>query len=172
MRTSSRISLRPLRKTDLVQLEQWFNEPLAFGSYDQPLDLTAADIQVAWEKNQYASLRLVEFEGQTIGWGSCDPDARFTWIASLSLFICLPEFRGRGFGSAAQQLLVNETFQNLPMLQKIEAWTDPRNQAERRSLEKIGFRLEGTLRAKWRLHGVISDLCTYGLLRGEWKSPA
>ena len=48
--------------------------------------------------------------------------------------------------------------------ERLEAEIDPRNQGSARTLERQGFVLEGTLRARWCVAGELSDSGIYGLL--------
>jgi aminoglycoside 6'-N-acetyltransferase len=75
-----------------------------------------------------------------------------------------PSFRGRGIGTDAQRLLAEYLFLHT-RVQRIQAFTDVENHAERRALEKAGFRLEGVLRsAQWR-GGAWHDQALYSTLR-------
>ncbi len=77
-----------------------------------------------------------------------------------------PEYRGKGYGVAAQQLLAEYLFAIYPIM-RVEASTDSTNSAEQRALEKAGFTREGVLRkAQWR-NGDWHDLVVYSKLRGE-----
>lgn len=51
---------------------------------------------------------------------------------------------------------------------RIFADTDPENLTSRRLLERLGFRLEGMLRAEWETHIGVRDTALYGLLAGDW----
>lgn len=51
---------------------------------------------------------------------------------------------------------------------RIYADVDPDNAASRALLERLGFRLEGHLRAEWETHIGVRDTVIYGLLRDEW----
>jgi RimJ/RimL family protein N-acetyltransferase len=52
---------------------------------------------------------------------------------------------------------------------RVFADTDPDNMASRRLLERLGFTLEGRLRAEWETHIGVRDSLIYGLLREEWQ---
>ena len=54
-------------------------------------------------------------------------------------------------------------------LHRLEADIDPRNAASARSLARLGFRKEGTLRERWIVAGEVSDSDLYGLLGTEWR---
>lgn len=63
------------------------------------------------------------------------------------------EFRGKGIGAIAQRLLAEEL--HAQGIVRVEAQTDIENIAEQRSLEKAGFKYEGTLRkAQGRADGL------------------
>jgi RimJ/RimL family protein N-acetyltransferase len=80
--------------------------------------------------------------------------------------VLLPEHRGKEIGSRARYSLCEYLFTHYP-IQRIEATTQPDNQAEQRSLSRIGFRHEGTLRSADFRTGDWQDVMVYGLLRGE-----
>ena len=63
------------------------------------------------------------------------------------------EYRGKGIGSIAQRLLAEELHKQ--GIVRVEAQTDIENIAEQKSLERAGFRYEGTLRkAQARIDGL------------------
>ena len=65
----------------------------------------------------------------------------------------LEGFRGKGIGSAAQQLLAQELHRQGYV--RVEASTDITNIAEQKALQKAGFTYEGTLRkAQGRADGL------------------
>ncbi|PTL60592.1 GNAT family N-acetyltransferase [Paraconexibacter algicola] len=55
-------------------------------------------------------------------------------------------------------------------LARVGAYADVRHERSQRALEKVGFTLEGTLRA-WHRHGdTQKDVRFYGLLRADWET--
>ena len=58
------------------------------------------------------------------------------------------------------------------MDRQLEAYVDPRNVASHRLLLSLAFRLEGLLRGRSVMKGVVVDSNVYGLLRGEFESKA
>ena len=63
------------------------------------------------------------------------------------------EYRGKGIGAIAQRLLADELHQQ--GIVRVEAQTDIENFAEQKSLERAGFKYEGTLRkAQGRADGL------------------
>lgn len=57
-------------------------------------------------------------------------------------------------------------------MHRVEADIDPDNSASAKLLERLGFRLEGRLRERWIVAGVVSDSAMYGLLAREWRQQA
>lgn len=78
----------------------------------------------------------------------------------------LPTARGRGVGSTAQRLLVEHLLATTEV-DRVEAYTDVDNHAERRALEKAGFTHEGTLRGAQQRGGQRRDVAMYGVLRSD-----
>ena len=74
---------------------------------------------------------------------------------------------GRGYMNEALRALLDYGFRHLD-LNRIEADIDPRNAASARTLERLGFSKEGTLRERWIVGDEVSDTDLYGLLRREW----
>jgi ribosomal-protein-alanine N-acetyltransferase len=73
---------------------------------------------------------------------------------------------GRGYATEALRAVVRYGFERLDLL-RIEADVDPRNVASIRVLERLGFRHEGHLRARWIVGGEIQDSWIYGKLRTD-----
>jgi RimJ/RimL family protein N-acetyltransferase len=99
-------------------------------------------------------------------WGR--PATSTCWTIAIGL---LPAWRGKGFGAMAQGALLDYLFQHTRAT-RVQAFTDVGNVAERRSLERCGFALEGVLRrAQWR-GGAWHDQALYSALRpGPEEAP-
>ena len=76
---------------------------------------------------------------------------------------------GRGLAHEALTALMNHSFGTMN-LHRLEADIDPRNTGSIRSVERLGFKLEGQLRERYFLAGEIQDSLIYGLLAPEWTS--
>ena len=74
----------------------------------------------------------------------------------------------QGLGGEAQRLAIDFAFGELD-LHRLEADTHPRNVASIRSLERLGFRIEGLQRERWLVAGERSDSLLMGLLATEWR---
>ena len=78
---------------------------------------------------------------------------------------------GRGLAAEAVALALDWGFRTLA-LHRIEAGIDPRNDASRRLLERLGFRREGLLRERFFDGDVAGDSEFFGLLAQEWRERA
>jgi RimJ/RimL family protein N-acetyltransferase len=83
------------------------------------------------------------------------------WSLGIQLAVSA---RGHGIGTSAQRLVVEYLFGRDPV-NRIEAYTDVDNHAERRALEKAGFTREGTLRGAYYRGGKWHDGVLYSIVR-------
>jgi len=79
------------------------------------------------------------------------------------------KYWGNGYATEAGEGLINYCFKTLK-LHKIYADTEPSNLASQKVLEKLDFKLEGTIRDKRQKKGKWVDELDYGLLKNEWLS--
>ena len=75
---------------------------------------------------------------------------------------------GRGFASEAVSLAIDWALRTLD-LHRVEADIDPRNDASRRVLERLGFRSEGVLRERFFVGDAATDSELFGVLATEWR---
>jgi RimJ/RimL family protein N-acetyltransferase len=88
-----------------------------------------------------------------------------SWHLEIGIAL-LPEFRGMGYGTQAQQLLARYLFAHTTV-HRLEAATELENIAEQKALEKAGFTREGVLRQTGWRDGAWRDGVIYGLLRTD-----
>lgn len=87
--------------------------------------------------------------------------------AELGLGILRPTDRGKGMGEEACRLVLRHGFEELRLERVfLHVYTD--NPAVR-LYERLGFRVEGTLRRHGWKRGAWRDQHVMGLLRGEWR---
>lgn len=75
--------------------------------------------------------------------------------------------QGQGLGTRAVRLLVTHLFAETA-LRRLQALVSVENVASQRLLERLGFKLEGTLRQHFVIQGKPVDERVYGMLRSEW----
>jgi len=85
-------------------------------------------------------------------------------------YLVIPSERGKGYGAEAAQLIVDYLFLSRNIV-RIQATTNVRNKASQRVLDKVGFRIEGTIRNHRLVRGVWTDFYLLSILREEWKEP-
>lgn len=106
-------------------------------------------------------------DGAFVGWSTFN-----SWNAdfrSASFGYCFTrESWGHGYATESSRAVLEWAFATLD-LNRVQAETDTRNTASARVLEKLGFRLEGTLREDCIVNGDVSDSWVFGLLRREWQ---
>lgn len=74
---------------------------------------------------------------------------------------------GRGIAREAVAMLLDQVL-IAEGERRVFADVDPENTQSIALLSKIGFQLEGRLRAEWETHIGVRDSLIYGLLRDEW----
>ena len=80
-----------------------------------------------------------------------------------------PDYWGQGIATAAARLALDHAFSALKML-RVQATCDPANVASVRVLEKLGMRLEGTLRHNIWLGDRWRDTHIFSMLAREWTA--
>ena len=73
------------------------------------------------------------------------------------------EHWGGGIAREAVSAVIDQIFAEGQ--RRVFADTDPDNAPSRGLLERLGFKLEGYLRAEWETHLGVRDTTLYGLLR-------
>jgi RimJ/RimL family protein N-acetyltransferase len=83
-------------------------------------------------------------------------------------FWLTPQGRGRGLASRAVRLITTWAFETLG-LDRMELTTTPDNAATRALAEKLGFKEEGTMRARNFERGRRVDVMMFAVLKDEWR---
>jgi RimJ/RimL family protein N-acetyltransferase len=83
-------------------------------------------------------------------------------------YILSAAYHGKGFGSESLKDIARFAFYNQGY-RKLIATVTSGNEASRRTLLKVGFQQEGTLRKNYFLHGCWQDDWIFGLLREEFR---
>lgn len=94
----------------------------------------------------------------SIAYGSARSAQAGYWVAS--------EVAGRGIAPVALALATDHCWETMG-LHRMEVNIRPENQASRRVVEKLGFRLEGTRRAYLHINGAWADHLSFALTADE-----
>jgi [ribosomal protein S5]-alanine N-acetyltransferase len=166
------LTLRAFREDDLGFLDRLGADPEALGPFEWAGFGDVRARRRRWEQDGYigtdsAALAVVLADGTVAGIASWKAKHHGTPGACYEIGLALlPEHRGHGLGTAAQRLLVDYLFK-YTSAHRLEALTDAENIAERKALERIGFKREGVMRGVFFQHGTWRDHAVYGLLRED-----
>ena len=141
-------------------------EPLYIGASLASADAWYEDIQ---KRNGEENIRLGIFlrDGTVIGDVALQGIDWRNRSCSLGLGIARLEHRSRGYGKEAVALLLGYAFGNLG-LQRVTANTLATNLGGQKSLESLGFVLEGRARRSDWVAGEWVDKLNYAMLREEF----
>lgn len=92
-------------------------------------------------------------------------------VCDLGLGIAKIDNRGKGYGKEAVRLIIDYAFHNLG-LERIEANTLEQNVPAQKSLEGLGFTLEGRQRKAVYMAGKRFDRLNYAILADEFRCKA
>jgi RimJ/RimL family protein N-acetyltransferase len=168
---SDEVTLRPAVEEHLTVLERIRTDPEAMGPFQWYGWRNPTRLRRRWADDGLlgddGGLLVVVRAADVLGFVSWRSEvtsiASHCWNIGIGL---LPEFHGHGYGTQAQRLLVRYLFAHT-QVQRIEAETDVDNVAERRALEKAGFRQEGIKRGHSFRLGSWHDTALYAVLRDE-----
>ena len=167
------VVLRPLVVADCAVLEPAYaaaaNDPYSWPGHRSPGWLLQRLTDGTIHTDTGATLAVTDEAGALVG----DVQYRqtptgssvFSWCWGLGIML-LPEWRGRGYGSAAQREVARYLFLSTTA-ERVEADTDIDNLAEQRALERAGFTREGIRRRSMFRDGEWHDTVGYAVVRGE-----
>ncbi len=173
--TTDRLTLRSLADDDVEDLFATFSDPEAMRHWSTPphpsRQETAAlitQIRDGFDDRSVLQWGIERDEdGRVLGTVTLLPDGEQP-RAELG-FILGRQHWGQGYANEAQRRVVDFAFHDLH-LHRLEGDTDPRNVAAVRSLERLGFRIEGLQRERWIVGGERTDSVVLGLLAHEWEA--
>jgi RimJ/RimL family protein N-acetyltransferase len=171
---SSRLRLRPYRASDAAAMFALYSDPRVMRYWSFPPWSAIAQAEA------YLERVLGEMaEGRVLPWAVALRDDDLL-VGTTTLFSLNPEQRraevgyslspaeqGRGLAAEALRVALAHAFDEVGLL-RVEADVDPRNAPSCRLLERLGFRREGLLRARWHVAGEVCDSAFHGLLAPEF----
>jgi RimJ/RimL family protein N-acetyltransferase len=125
------------------------------------------DILDAFSKRELLNWVIVDADDRAIGTTTLfrfDPRHRRAEVG----YALRSDHWGRGLASEAVSLAIDWALRTLD-LHRVEADIDPRNDASRRVLERLGFRSEGVLRERFFGGDEATDSELFGVLAAEWQ---
>jgi RimJ/RimL family protein N-acetyltransferase len=165
------VVLRDVQRADMENKVRWFNDPQVNKTLllEDKLDLQRT---LKWFDEHARDDSRKEFiveskQGESIGITGLLHINRRHGTAECYCIIGEKAYWGKGIGTEVHKLLVDWGFKNLG-LNKI--WADIRaeNIAIIKVIERLGFKVEGTLRQERIIDGKRIDVVRIGLLRDEF----
>ena len=170
-----RVRLRAVERSDLPYFQEWLSDAEVTEGLATWLPLSMADEEQWFER----MLRLEPEEKplaidlkEDAGWRLIGNSGFFNieWTnrcAEVGLFIGDKSVWNKGYGTETVRLLLKHGFESLN-LNRIYLRVYSTNPRARRSYEKVGFVLEGTLREAVYRHGKYAGVHIMSVLRSEW----
>jgi RimJ/RimL family protein N-acetyltransferase len=170
----AKVWLRALEKSDVVEADLDDRDLGHFGGFRVPF---GRDEQERWYGQLLTAIgsRTYQFNicplGERRAIGSCGlrDIERVDGTAEASIFVTRREDWGRGYGTDAMNALLDFGFGEL-RLERIELDVYSFNARGRRSYEKAGFTVEGTMREAHVHHGEHVDVHRMSILLEEWRA--
>lgn len=168
-----RVVLRPFRQGELERLlEVATAAPTGDGVHWGPRDEPELRAKIS-ESGSWSSGQLtlaMESDGRLVGEiqarggrGSMPPG-----VFELGIELYEEADRARGLGSAAVRAITRHLFEREDAL-RVQVSTDVENVAMRRTVERLGFTLEGVLRGFMPTRGGPRDYAMYAITRSDWE---
>jgi RimJ/RimL family protein N-acetyltransferase len=171
---SARLRLRAYRNSDAEAMFRLYSDPRVMRYWSFP----------PWTEREQADAYLRRalgemVEGRVLPWAIASrADDKLVGTVTLFALDAVqgraeigysldPKLQGQGLASEALRMALGHAIDTM-RLRRVEADVDPRNAPSCRLLERLGFRLEGLLRSRWRVAGEICDTALYGLLAPEF----
>lgn len=164
--TSARLRLRPLVAGDADALHPAYAdaELMRWWSHAPHADLAQTRAWFAEEDDDWRHWAIT-LAGDDTAIGFVAVGERRPKVSEIGYLLTRPHW-GKGIAEEALTLAIDQLFAE--GYRRVFADTDPDNVYSRRLLERLGFRLEGVLRAEWETHIGIRDTTLYGLLKEDW----
>jgi ribosomal-protein-alanine N-acetyltransferase len=164
---TARLLLRRAVPTDVAAIHAIMSSPEAMRYWSTPPHKTMAETE-AWFRNQFFSGDpardewIIECEGRTVG-------NIGIWNAPELGFILHPDVWRQGIGYEAAAAYIRHVFATQPF-EAITADVDPRNDASRALLGKLGFIETGRAENTFLIDGVWCHSVYLALARADWLS--
>lgn len=165
--------IRPLWPSDAGALHRYMTDPeVAHLLYEEKLAQIPGPMAMAWSMlfrgfGYRPEWAIVDEQGRFIGMIRLWRISHVNRSAMLTIFIGERTHWGRGYGTDALRVALNEAFGPLD-LHRVELHVFAFNERAIRSYEKVGFAHEGTRRQALRRGSVYHDVLVMGVIREEF----
>ena len=167
---TARLRIRPLTAEDAAALHPTYADAELMtywsGAPHASIDETRAELSREAPEWRRWAITLRDGDGAAIGTLGAG-EKRQGNVTEIGYLLARAHW-GAGLAHDAVSALIDRIFAEGQ--RKVFADTDPDNAASRALLERLGFTLEGRLRAEWETHIGVRDTTLYGLLAAEWRT--
>ena len=172
----TRVRLRAVDRTDLPKFQAWLNDPEVTDglAHHLPVSIEEEEQWFSTLGNEPPEQRPLSIEIRSgEGWQLAGNTRLFhlKWLhrsAEFGIIIGDKALWDHGYGTEVLELMLAHAFETLN-LNRIYLHVYSSNQRARRSYEKAGFVVEGTLRQAMFQRGRYVDILIMGILHAEWK---
>lgn len=178
MLKSERVTLRGMRRDDLLRLWEFNNDPEVeiAGGGDPPIPQSLERLEAEFDENAKKGGRdgtffIIEADGRVIGQCALFGFDDFRGVAhrcELGITIGDKEYWGKGYGREAISLLVDYAFTQWNV-QRVGLQVLATNERAIRAYSAVGFIEEGRLRRYMWSNGNYVDWVCMSVLREEWQ---
>ena len=164
-----RLRLRPLEKEDLQWILRYRNNAAFFKNFNQPMPLSY-EHQLSWYENEVLTKKtfayIIKLNNTSVGYIALQNINWITRSAEVSHFIL--EDYSMDFSLFAHGIILELAFKSLN-LNRVYSVCFEFN-AVYKELEKLGFKIEGTLREGCYKQGKYFNSYLIAVLRNEYKN--
>ena len=172
---SNSYSLRPLEKSDLTAITQWFQDVGDLALFDRnsrvPYDLATCEriwnmSDTPQDADDKCWFTITSEAGGIAGIVGLEGISPVNRDAVIALFVDRA-IRRQGIGVRATALVLDFGFRQLG-LNRVTSYYRKDNAGSRDLTSQVGFEVEGTMRQAWFSDGKFHDMIVVGLLAENW----
>ncbi|MBB4154572.1 RimJ/RimL family protein N-acetyltransferase [Sphingomonas jinjuensis] len=166
---TERLAMRPMTVGDAEALHELYRDVDAMRWWSSPPHASLADtVDYVTARLGSASWRgwVMTVKGDDTAIGTLGASETKPGVFEIG-YSLVPRHAGRGYAREGVARLVELLFSD-GGARRLWADIDPDNAPSRALVERLGFQLEGRLRALWETHIGVRDSVIYGLLADEW----
>jgi RimJ/RimL family protein N-acetyltransferase len=171
-----RILLRPAERTDLPTFVSWFSDADVIETLGARAPMSQAgeeawfeELRAAQGTSRWHFVTCLRSTGEAIGTAGLESVHAINGNAELGIAIGDRSCWDQGLGTETVEVLLDFAFGEL-RLERVYLYVMRFNERGRHVYERVGFRLEGTLRQAFYRHGRLHDVDLMAILRAEWQA--
>ena len=173
MLTGNKCLIRPLSIEDLDLTYKWSTEQNHLGSFMGAKmiykDKYKEKMKNVFSDNSSFYAIIEDTSNHPLGLINYFQTKASDVTLEIGILIAKPEARGKGIGEEALRLFIDYIFNTQPQIRRIQFKTRIDNKGMKRIGEKVGFKIEGTLRNYKFDQGEIRDYHMASIIRENWK---